>query len=104
MILSPGQQSILQGTSLQVKTVNPELAVAWKNGNFMFKSERLGEIMKKVQRWYDVDVMYEERSLVEMKFSGTISRYENVSKLLDMLQTTGLVEFRTEGKKITVYK
>jgi transmembrane sensor len=51
-----------------------------------------------------VEVTYEERSLEEMKFSGTISRYENVSKLLDMLETTGLVKFKAEGNKIIVSK
>jgi transmembrane sensor len=51
-----------------------------------------------------VEVIYEDSNLAQIKFSGTISRFENVSKLLNVLQTTQKVQFRIEGKKIIVTK
>jgi ferric-dicitrate binding protein FerR (iron transport regulator) len=104
-VLAPNQQSILTGSNrLNIKEVDASLAVAWKEGSFRFKSETISEIMRKVQRWYDVEVVYTDQSLGDIKFSGTISRYENVSRLLDILQTTERLQFKIEGRKVYVSK
>lgn len=101
VILKPGEQAVLTN-SIAVKQVDVNSVVDWKNGEFSFESEPLGNIMRKVQRWYDVQVVYEQPSLENIKFSGTISRFEHVSKLLGILQTTRKVDFKIENKKIIV--
>lgn len=104
VILKPGQQALNEDNAFVVAAVDMDKAVAWKNGLFMFKSEKISEIMKKVQRWYDVDIVYSDGDIGALKFSGTISRYDHVSKLLDILETTGQVHFKIEGRKIIVMK
>lgn len=104
VILKPGQQALNEDHAFVVAEVDIDKAVAWKNGLFMFKSEKISEIMKKVQRWYDVDIVYNDGDIGALKFSGTISRYDHVSKLLDILETTGQVHFKIEGRKIIVMK
>jgi transmembrane sensor len=104
-ILKPNQQAYITNNSgITVKEVDVSSIVDWKNGEFAFSSETLEGLMRKVQRWYDVEVIYEDSNLAQIKFSGTISRFENVSKLLNVLQTTRKVQFRIEGKKIIVTK
>jgi len=56
--------------------------------------------MNQVARWYDVDIIYDGN--VSGFFSGTIARKENASQVLKMLALTGEVQFKIEGKKITV--
>jgi transmembrane sensor len=102
--LKPNQQSVLTDQAILVKEVDVNLAVAWKNGDFMFRGERIGDLMKEVERWYNIDVVYQDDSLAAIKFSGNISRYKNVSALLDILQTTGQVHFVLKGKQIIVTK
>lgn len=104
VILKPGQQALNKDNVFAVAAVDIDEAVAWKNGLFMFKGEKISDIMKKVQRWYDVDIVYSDGDIGALKFSGTISRYDHVSKLLDILETTGQVHFKIEGRKIIVMK
>ncbi|MBE9601366.1 FecR family protein [Pedobacter sp. MC2016-24] len=104
VILKPGQQALNKDNVFAVAAVDIDEAVAWKNGLFMFKGEKISDIMKKVQRWYDVDIVYNDGNVGALKFSGTISRYDHVSKLLDILETTGLVHFKIEGRRIIVMK
>jgi hypothetical protein len=59
--------------------------------------------MQQVKRWYDVDVVYEIPTQ-NLNFSGFVGRKENVSQLLKIMELTGLVRFKVEGKKITVIK
>ena len=58
-ILKPGQQAVLKADALQVSEVNTEAAIAWKNGYFMFDSENIQSIMRKVSRWYNVTIEYQ---------------------------------------------
>nr|WP_121269294.1 FecR family protein [Pedobacter schmidteae] len=102
-LLSPNQQAILTGDKVRVETVDPEGIVAWKNGNFNFNDEDLESIMRKVARWYDVEVYYKD-NLPQTSFLGTLSRSKNLSALLKIMEESGKVHFKLEGRRITVMK
>jgi transmembrane sensor len=100
--LVPGQQSLLMrdGRDMRVRNVDVEEAVAWKNGILQFRSEDIRSVMRKVARWYDVDVRYEGK--ISDHFSGAIYRDAEVSGLLRNMELTHTVHFRIEGRTITV--
>jgi ferric-dicitrate binding protein FerR (iron transport regulator) len=101
-LLRPGQQGRCwpQGT-VQVREVDVQHAVAWKNGYFVFNDEPIEAIMRQVARWYDVDVQY-QGTLTNKDFNGKISRYKDAADVLRVLELTGAVHFTTEGRRITV--
>ncbi|MBB2148488.1 FecR family protein [Pedobacter gandavensis] len=101
-ILKPGMQAITSANRIETKEIDPSLAVAWKNGEFVFKNESLEDIMKNVSRWYDVEVVYEDPKAKEKLFGGSISKFEAISKVLSMLELTGDVKFKMADKKIIV--
>ncbi len=106
VIIKPGQQAgVVDGnreSAIQIKAVNIDEAIAWKNGYFMFDNESLGSILRKVSRWYDVEIVNVNGMSSEERFSGTISRYSNVSQVLKKLELTESVKFKIEGRKIIV--
>jgi len=103
-VLKPGDQAMQTGNQVAVKQVDVEESVAWKNGYFQFKDEQIASIMLKIARWYDVEVAYKKGVNKQETFSGTISRFDNVSKVLEKLELTGVVHFQIEGRKILVHK
>jgi hypothetical protein len=56
--------------------------------------------MRQLSRWYDVDIQYQGN--VDMRFTGQITRNNNVSKVFEKLELTGELRFRVEGNKIIV--
>ncbi|MDR6784660.1 transmembrane sensor [Pedobacter africanus] len=100
-MLIPGQQADLTGDKLMVKKADVEAAVSWKDGYFRFNEESIPEIMQKISRWYDVDISYEGEISREV-FTGAISRFSNISDVLDMLERTKIVHFKLEGRRVTV--
>ncbi|WP_316814531.1 FecR family protein [Pedobacter nyackensis] len=100
--LKPGQQARLKEKNITISNVDVEEAMAWKAGMFMFTDLSLGEIMKMVSRWYDVDVFYTNNEIINQQFSGGVSRFQKVSQLIQVLERTNLVKFKVEGRKITV--
>ena len=100
--LVPNQQALLSASTLRVAPVDVQDAVAWKNGFFMFNNETLELAMQPISRWYNVNVVFEDEASKGGVYFGKISRYDNISKVLNMLTKTDLVTFRIEGKTIYV--
>jgi hypothetical protein len=104
VLLKPGEQADLtKADNFKVNHyANIEEVIAWKNDNFEFNNASVTDIMRQISRWYDVDVEY--RGLIpEHKLTGKISRNVNLSKLIDMIQYTG-VNMKIENKKIIVWE
>lgn len=99
--LKPGQQSAFDNSEFKVKSVDAEIVVAWMNGDFIFKDENIQSIMRKLERWYDIQVVYEGK-VSDIDFGAEISRSRNLSQVLKILEETGNVHFRTEGRRVTV--
>jgi len=103
-ILKPGQQGIADEGGLQVKDIDLAAAVAWKNGQFVFVEEPLESVMQKVARWYNVEVVFEDKTLQRELIEGMVPRYTVVSELLDVLEKGGNVKFKIKDDKIYVIK
>jgi transmembrane sensor len=101
-LLKPNQQAVLAGGKINVIPVRVENVVAWKNGYFRFSAESLESIMRKVSRWYDVEVEFLNPSLKDVEFGGVVTRYTTISKVLEMLQLTEEASFELKGKTIIV--
>src|SRR5690606_8187865 len=101
LVLKPNQQSSLKNGGLSVANVDVEEAVAWKNGRFMFDNEKIESIMRKVARWYDVEIEFKDVDKDQV-FSGSVSKYASVDKVLEKLELTGAVQFRIDGRRIIV--
>lgn len=102
VILKPGQQGLFTpAAGFKVRTADTDQALAWKNGYFNFNDEELTSIMRKISRWYNVDIEYNSRNS-KLSYAGVISRFKNVSDVLDMLSLTGTVQFKITDRRITV--
>jgi transmembrane sensor len=105
VFLKPGQQAQVSTISSRVHVVkvDPMAEIAWKNGQFFFENESIENIMKQISRWYDVEVVY-EGDVTGKTVWGSVTRYTNVSKVLSVLELTGEIHFKVEGRRIVVYK
>jgi len=105
VILKPGQQAIntVSDAATKVVPANIEEAVAWKNDYFVFNNEALESVMRKISRWYDVDIQYQAGQKIKETYLGSLTRYSNVSEVLKMLEITGDVRFEIKGKTIMIF-
>jgi ferric-dicitrate binding protein FerR (iron transport regulator) len=102
VILKPGQQAQMGRQGLAVmNNVNIDKVMAWKNGLFNFEDVGLKEVMRQLERWYDIEVVY-EKDVPDIRFEGEISRNINLSNLLKVLARAE-VKFRIEdGRRLVV--
>jgi transmembrane sensor len=103
IILKPGEQAIAVSHSPLTIDHSPDIdkVMAWKNGFFNFEGASLTEVMKQLERWYDITVVY-EKGVPNIEFFGEISRKVSLADLVNVLKDVG-VHFRIEaGRKLVV--
>lgn len=102
LLLKPGQQALQEehGSMKMVNDADIQQALAWKNDYFQFNADRFDQLMRQIERWYDVSVKF-EGAVPERKFGGKISRLSPLNDVLRILELSD-VKFRVEGKTITV--
>ena len=78
-----------------------EKVMAWKNGVFNFDDATLEEVMRQLERWYDIDVVY-EKNIPRLEFYGKMGRDLSLATVLRGLEKSN-VHFRIEeGRKLVV--
>lgn len=87
---------------VDIRTVNVNDYIAWKNGLYIFKGRTLGEVAKVLERWYDVDIIFEEESSEDEIFTGVINKEERIDVFVQRLNETSQFVCRVEGTKIFI--
>ena len=104
--LTPSQQYVLdvQTRQAEVKKVDVQLYTGWVEGMFVFKNQRLEDVMTMLARWYSVDVFYIGESVKDIRLSANLGRYEHIDTILDMIQITNKVDFMRKDNTIIIMK
>lgn len=109
VILRPGQQAKIVNAMQNDQKMQPEIAVvdadiekvmAWKNGLFNFDGASLYEAMRQIERWYDINVVY-EKGVQNKEFVGELTKSVTLNQLLEGLEEFG-VHYRLEGRTLTL--
>ncbi|SDR79858.1 FecR family protein [Polaribacter sp. KT25b] len=100
--LKVGQQSIISKSTgeITIKTVNIYNETAWKSGVFSFKNKSLKEIMKVLSRWYDVDIVFENKELETIKFNGVLSKKMTLEEILSPIKRNSNLNYIVNDTKI----
>lgn len=104
ILLEPGEQCTLRNNGAIKKTTAADLefVTAWKNGRQVFKNADIQTVMRQVERWYDLDVVY-NGPVAQSTFSGSISRTASLSQVLKMLELSDIhFELDQQNKKLIV--
>ena len=101
--LSPGEQvSITSDNRMTVQKTDINVVVSWMDGKFGFSNERLDVIMRKICRWYDVEVLYAVPGIRERRFTGAPANNMPLKELLEALSTTTNLQFSLRDGMITI--
>lgn len=102
-ILLPGQQ-VQMDPKGQIRIINDadiEEAIAWKNGEFLFRSADMKSLLRQAAYWYDIEVDY-PLGVPKDKFKGVIGRNVTLTQFLQILEYSE-VKFKIEGRKLTIF-
>jgi hypothetical protein len=104
--LTPNQQSSLDVNTKNflVKEVDVYNEISWKEGVFSFERKPLKDIMKVLSRWYDVDIIFDNKSLEEIKFFGVLGKDQNIEEILETIKKFKIIEEYEITEKTIILK
>ncbi|MFV0553255.1 MAG: FecR family protein [Mangrovibacterium sp.] len=105
-ILKPNQQAVFtpENQQVNIQEVDVKQYVGWRLGIYYFTNEKLEDILKTLVRWYDFDYEFADEQLREIRFEGGLNKYENMYPILDIMKSTGKLDFEMEGKMVKISK
>lgn len=104
--LRPNQRAVMnkQTGKISVEDYTVSNAIQWTNGNLIFDGEPLKDIIKDLERSYNVKITIADKSLLPLRFYGDFVRQEqSLTEVLDALSATGRIRYKAEGRNITLY-
>ncbi|HAF35996.1 MULTISPECIES: FecR family protein [Sphingobacterium] len=100
-LLKPGQQSTLTDQNIAVRSINLDQVLDWKNGDFNFSNNNLKEIMRKISRWYNIEVIF-EGPISQETYVAQISRKKRLNDVLRALQLSGSIKYNIRNNKLYI--
>ncbi len=70
-----------------------EMETAWKSGEFIFKEIAFVDLVKKLERWYNVKLITDDNRFVEYKYTGKFKNQETIWQVLDALELTSPITY-----------
>jgi ferric-dicitrate binding protein FerR (iron transport regulator) len=80
----PNTMEIIEGRN--------DIYTAWKKGRMIFRQEPLNQIVKKLERWYNVDIVLNNPDLATHEFTATLTD-ETLSQVLDLFSKAAPLEY-----------
>lgn len=99
VVLSPGQQiSFSEGDSIRVDQVKTDLYTSWKDGVLIFRKEPLKDVVRKLERHFDVKIELEDHSLEDIRFTGNIEN-ESLMDVMEYINKTKSIQYTYNSKQ-----
>lgn len=104
VVLKPGQSAqVFNSGNIQLdRSADLQQVMAWRNGLFKFRDADIKKIMRQIEKWYEVEVIFKDE--INTPLTGTIPRNLTLSNTLKSMEGSGAARFRLEGKKVIVTK
>lgn len=72
----------------------------WKKNQLIFKDDTFSNLVRKVERWYDVDIIYDEKQFNDRRLTVELYEGERLERLMEVIGLTLWVDYQFENGKI----
>lgn len=102
--LQPDQQmSLDQEGRVSILTVNTPMVTAWKEGVFIFDNESIEEIVKKLEKFYNINVVIKDEEIKSLRYFAYFKRYQNPTDVFDILRMTKEIDYSVENNVLKIF-
>ena len=82
-----------------VNIIDPQEESSWKDGRLIIKSETLGSLARKLERYYNVHISFQNDSIKNFKYSGTLDEV-TIEEVLRALESTSPIRFEINKNQV----
>lgn len=106
VILQPGERAVYLGNKkeLLIEEVEPDLFTSWRKGEILFKDATLNDLVKELERIYDIKFHVKDPTLGEFRFRGMFSYNNNLIDALEKIKRTANINYYIVNKEVWLVK
>lgn len=105
-MLHPNQRASYNNrtNSILIDNVETRNYTSWHKGHFVFNEMSVEKILSYISKWYSFEVEYQNDTVKNIIFSGSLKKYEDLTKFLTAIELAGGVKFEISENKLIVAK
>jgi transmembrane sensor len=85
------------------KVVSVRSVISWKNQELIFENESLEELVKRLERWYDVSIDLRDTTVLSAnRYTGQFIHHEPIDQVLKIISRTTPVKYSFTSDKIII--
>lgn len=105
IVLKPGMQAkVEKDGKFTIKYVNTDRYTAWVNDRFIFENERIEEIIKEIENWYNVVISIQNKDIADIRITMNIPRYKDIASFIKAIEKIEKVKFIQDGDALRIIK
>lgn len=103
-VLNPSEKIVLltENGSISTGLADVEKTSAWKKGKYYYSNEKLSSIIEQIQRWYDMEFIFNEDELSHFTFTGVVNREKSIEYNLKIIELTNKIKFESKNGAIII--
>jgi transmembrane sensor len=100
----PNQSFVYNKDNHQISSgIFPEEEInGWRNNQLIFKDDTFSNLVSKVERWYDVKIIYDERLFDDRRLTVELYEGERLERLMEIISLTLSVDYKYGEGEITL--
>ena len=100
--MKPGQKAVYKKGSQNIilNTVDPEKYISWIKGQLIFKDDSIKEVVKKLNRWFNVKIKIADPEISNYIYTATFQE-ETIEQIINFLCRTSPIRYTViPGKRL----
>ncbi len=104
LMLRPNQKVFFnfEDETVSLENVDASLSNVWINGEYKFKDEPLLLIVKRLEKYYDVNIHLEDENLKKIRYTGTFSLNQSIRDVLHIINYERQFVYKKTGKDVFI--
>ena len=101
--MAPGEMvSMGDGGEMKKESIDTYSYVQWKDGFFYFDRTSLGDIMRELGRWYNINIVFENPSLMNVHLHFVAEKSQSINDIVKSLDAISPARLTIRDNEITV--
>lgn len=104
--MKPDQQVVFdkRTQNVEMNEVDAEMLTSWRKGELLFKDATLNDLVKELERIYQISFHLEPANLGDFRFRGMFSYNSNLIQALEKIKKTSGIEYHIENNEVWLKK
>ncbi|QGY43485.1 DUF4974 domain-containing protein [Maribellus comscasis] len=104
--LVPGERAVFKKNvkGILIEKIEADFFTSWRNGEILFKDATLNDLVKELERIYDIQFYLKDPNLGEFRFRGMFSYNNNLIEALEKIKRTANIDYYIEHKEVWLYR